>query len=441
MSVEQQERVHGSVGPSAEEAQRAQTLLDLPRNYAANLAHGMLGMTGFRLLGAPTFVPAYIYLLSGSKIAVGLALSAQFAGMAMSSIWGATLIEHRQRVMPVVYTVGWLLRLQVLGLALSAYFLGGGWALLAACVFLGLFGFFNGMQSVTFSFLMSKIIPASRRGQLTGMRNFLGGLTASGVAYLGGKYLVEANALGNGYASTFLLAFILTSLGISALTFMREPASLAVRPRSSLWRRLREVPALLRSDVHYTRFFFARALAALGATALPFYAIHTQQFNSLSGATLGALSLAFLLAQTVSNLAWGRIADRHGYRLVFLISMVLWTAATITLTLSGSLPWFLLAFCGLGAGFAGYQVAAQNFVLEFGSHHDRPMLIAVSDTASHLMMAIGPLLGGFLAEGLGLYSVFLLAIVVQTASALAVLRVDEPRRRRPHFQASQPPDD
>src|SRR6218665_3134055 len=98
----------------------AQVLRDLPRNFAASLAHGMLGMTGFRLMSAPTFVPAYIYMLSGSKLAVG---------MTLSSIWGATLIEHRNQVMRVVYAVGWLMRLQILGLALSAFVLSGSWAL------------------------------------------------------------------------------------------------------------------------------------------------------------------------------------------------------------------------------------------------------------------------------------------------------------------------
>lgn len=413
----------------AEDAYRAQVLRDLPRNFGAKLAHGMLGMTGFRLVAAPTFVPAYIYLLSGSKIAVGLAIFAQFIGMALSSIWGATLIEHRRRVMPVVYRVGWLMRAQILGLALSGYFLTGHWAFVAACVFLALFGFFSGMQSVSFSFLMSKVIPVERRGQLTGMRNFLGGLTASVVAYLGGKYLVETNAFGNGYASTFLLAFVLTSLGISALTFVREPESLVVRAQSALWGRLREVPILLRSDAHYQRFFFARALAALGTAAVPFYAIHVGQFITLSGATLGYLSLAFLLAQTVSNLAWGAIADRHGYRLVFLVSIGLWIVSTVGLMATSDLAFFLLAFCGLGAGLGGYQMASQNFVLEFGVHHDRPMLIAISDTASHLMMAIGPLLGGLLAQRLDFVYLFAIAIIVQLISMLAILRVEEPRHR------------
>ena len=36
----------------------AQIERDLPRNYTAHLLHGMLGMTGFRLVFAPTFVPA-----------------------------------------------------------------------------------------------------------------------------------------------------------------------------------------------------------------------------------------------------------------------------------------------------------------------------------------------------------------------------------------------
>lgn len=412
---------------AAEQAYRAQVMRDLPRNFAANLAHGMLGVTGFRLVTAPTFVPAYIFLLSDSKAAVGLALAAQYFGMALSSIWGATLIEHRRRVMRVVYSVGWLMRAQVLGLALSAYFLSGNRAFVAACVFLALFGFFNGMQGVTFSFLMSKVIPAERRGHLTGMRNFLGGLIAAAVAFLGGKYLVESNALGNGYATTFLLAFVLTSIGISALTFVREPESLTVRPQSGLWGRLRQVPDILRSDVHYARFFWARTLAALGATALPFYAIYAGKTVALSGATLGYLSLAFLLSQTVSNLFWGALADRRGYRVVFLASVGLWTVSAIGLLFAGNLAWIAFAFCGLGAGFGGYFVASQNFVLEFGAHHERPMLIAVSDTASHLMMTIGPLLGGVVAQGLDLAYVFWIAIALKAMSMLAVLRVEEPR--------------
>ncbi len=33
---------------------------NLKRNYLGNYLHGMLGMTGFRLVNAPTFLPAYL---------------------------------------------------------------------------------------------------------------------------------------------------------------------------------------------------------------------------------------------------------------------------------------------------------------------------------------------------------------------------------------------
>ena len=423
----------------------------------ANLAHGMFGLTGFRLMNTPTFVPAYVFALSDSKVAVGLALGAQFMGMAMSSIWSATLIEHRTHVMRVVYSVGWLMRLQIFGLAVSAFLLSGQAALVAACLFLALFGFFSGMQNVAFNFLMSKVIPINQRGRLIGMRNFLGGLMASVVAYLGGQYLVGLNAFGNGYGSTFMLAFILTSIGITALTFVREPQSLSVRPhRSGLLERLADVPAMLRADPNYRRFFYARALGALGTAAVPFYILYVGKFISVSGfiiinlpgfitslsgvlvspvsvSVLGCFSLAFLLSHTISNLVWGKIADASGYRRVFLLSVGLWCLSAVLLIFGSTMALFLIAFCGLGAGFAGYQVASQNLVLEFGEPHELPMIIAVSDTASHIMMVIGPLLGGIIAMQLNYVYVFWLAVGFKFIAILIVWRLQEPRRR-PEFK-------
>ena len=420
--------------PLPEERERAywqQVERDLPRNFLANLAHGMLGQTGFILMSAPTFVPAYIYSLSESKVAVGLVLGAQFIGMAMSSIWSATLIEHREQVMRVVYAVGWLMRIQIFLLAVSAFLVSGHWALLSACVFLTLYGFFSGMQGVAFSLLMSKVIPTNQRGKLIGWRNFLGGLTASGVAYLGGKYLVGLNTFGNGYASTFMLSFILTSIGISALTFVREPGSLATRPKtSSFIERIADIPGILKSDHDYRKFFYAVGLGALGSAAVPFYILYVGNYIHLSGTALGYFSLAFLLSLTVCNLVWGKIADAKGYRLVFLLSVGLWGLSTAMLLAGSSFMIFIIAFCGLGAGFGGYQVASQNFVLEFGKTHELPMLIAITNTASYLMMAVGPLMGGIIATHFGYQQIFWLALAVKTMSVLIVWTIKDPRNRR-----------
>lgn len=413
----------------AEQKYQEQVRRDLPRNYAANLVHGLLGQTGFRLVNAPTFLPAFVFILSGSHAAVGFALAAQHFGSSISSVFGATLIEHRKRVLPLGFLVGAGMRLQVLGLALSGIFLPPEYALYAVAFFLMGLGLFSGMQGVLFNYLMSKVIPVELRGKLSGLRNFLAGLTASGVAYLGGKYFIETNALGNGYGATFLLAFVLTSLGLVVLLFIKEPEPPSVRSQVHLMARLGEIPDLLRSDKAYTRFFLARGLAALGMMSVPFFAIYAGSIVGLSGANLGLFSVAFMLSATTTNLVWGWIADRYGNRLVFLSAIIIWVLAIALLLMIEARPMFLVTFALLGTGMGGFQIGGQNLVLEFGHREDLPMRIAISNTAMSLMMGIGTLIAGLIAA-VSYTLLFSISIAVLSASvAIVWLFVDEPRHR------------
>jgi len=419
-----------AVRDEAEAAFEAEIRRNLPRNYVANLAHGLLGQTGFRLINAPTFTPAYIFQLSGSEISVGLALGAQTLGGALSSILGATLIEHRKKVLPMGLLVGWGMRAGILGLALGGFFLPDRLALWSVYICLAIFGLFNGVQSVIFNALMAKVIPLTLRGRLTGLRNFLAGLTAAGVAYLGGKYFVETNALGNGYATTFLLAFILTSIGLSMLMLLREPEPPQVRPRSRFFARIQEIPALLRSDRPLAYFYLANSLVALGSLAIPFYVLFAGRSIGLSGANLGILSTALLLSQTGTNLIWGSLGDRAGNRIVFLLSVAIWVGSTVLLMQAHTLAGLALVFAGLGAGQGGYINSSQIIILEFGRREDLPMRIALLNGLSSLMNTVGLAVGGFAAHSLSLEAVFWFAIAAKTGAVLTILfRVDEPRRR------------
>jgi MFS family permease len=415
---------------AAEETFQREVRASLTRNYLAHLVHGLLGQTGFRLIQAPTFVPAYVHLLSGSDVAVGAARAIQSFGMFLSPILGATAIEHRRRVLRPGLWVGGLMRVQLLGLALAGFFLQGAPALVAVCAFLGLFGFFTGIQGVIFAFLVAKVIPVERRGRLLGLRNALAGVTAGAVGWLGGV-LVEREALGDGYAATFLVAFLLTSAGLTTLLFMREPATPAVRAPSRVGERLRDLPRLLRSDPGFTRYFLARSLATMGRMALPFVWIYAEARLSLPARALGELTLAFLVSQSVGNLAWGWLADRRGFRVVFLASLALSALAMAWLMASDDLAGVRLVMFGLGAGQGGFLMSSQNLVLEFGSREDLPLRIAVANSASELVGAAAPLLGGILAATASYESVLWTAIGFQLASVLwVVLRVAEPRRRR-----------
>ena len=414
---------------SAEAEFQAAVEQNLRRNYIVILLHGVLGQTGMRLINTPTFIPAYIHLLSGSDFVVGLARSLQYFGMFLTPLLGARLVESRRRVLPLALAVGAGMRVQVLGIALAGFFLPDPWRLVAICTFLALFGVFLGMQSVAFSFTLSKLIPVERRGVLVGLRVLSGGLVSAAIAALGG-WFIERDMLGNGYAATFALGFLLATAGLMFLTRVHEPETPTVRERETLAERLRALPDLLRADLAFTRYFLARALATMGRMSMPFYALHAKDIIGLSGETLGTLSTSFLLAQTLTNLGWGWIADRTGFRRVFLLSLAVWALATLGIFAAGDALGFALVFAALGAGFGGFQLSAQNLVLEFGERDDLPMRIGVANAAAELVGVVGPLAAGAIAFWGSYEAVFLCSIAFQVA-ALAIVAgyVDEPRFR------------
>ena len=403
----------------------------LRRNYAGHFVHGTLGLTGFRLVNAPTFVPAYLSLLSHSDFVVGLGLALQQLGGTISPIAGATAIEHRKYVLPVTMVLGTLMRVQILGLALAGWFLSGQPLLVAAIVFLFLLGLFSGWQGVAFQYLLAKVIPISRRGRLQGWRNMTGGLIAALLSYFAGRYFVGTNLWGNGYGVTFLTAFVLTSLGLTAIRLlMKEPELPTLRPRMRMIERFREFPQMLRADNGFRDFMVARTFAISGRMAAPFYIIYAAHTVSVSGETIGALSFAYLIADTLTNLGWGFLADRSGFKSSFVGALLIWILSVALLMSVHTLPLFFIAFFGLGAANSGYQMSAQNIVFEFGHRDEMAMRLALSNTAESLMASVGPLVGGLIAASFGYLAVFGVSmLLLAVALALMVLRVEEPRRR------------
>jgi MFS family permease len=412
---------------------------NLRRNYAGHFVHGMLGMTGFRLVNAPTFIPAYLHLISGSDFFVSLGASLQQLGGVISPIAGAAQIEHRKKILPVSMFLGTMMRVQILGLALGGWLLGGTPLLVSVLVFLFLLGLFSGPQSVAFQFLLGKMIPIARRGQLQGWRNLTGGLIAASLSWAAGKYLVGHNVFGNGYATTFALAFILTSLGLTAFRFLvREPEPPSVRARSPFAHRVRELGPMLTREPGFMYFMLARTFGIATRVVQPLYIVYVGRRIGLSGDVIGSLSFAYLGADTILSPVWGTIADRVGFRSNFILALVLWIAATALLMTAHTPVMTFIAFFGLGAGNSAYLMSAQNIVFEFGHRDDMAMRLAFSNTAEGIMSALGPIAGGAIAAGLGYHTLFWVAIVCEAiALVLLVGLVEEPRKKRLQLAAAK----
>lgn len=419
-------------------ADRGRNRLDRRRNYAALLAHGLLGMTGFRLLQAPTFLPTYINLLTGSSLAVGAASACQSLGMFVSPLLSAALAEHRSHVKWATVLFGGLMRFQVLLLALLALFAPVEVAVFLVWPVLLMWGLSSGMQMVVFNLLFAKSVPVTRRGRLQGTRNLSAGLSVI-LMSVGAGWLLDRYGFPRGYGLTFLGAAVVASIGLTFVGFIREPAALDVHAAGlNLRQRLGRLPGLIRSDPHYAQFLQVRLLTSAARGALPFYIVLVSERFGVTGVRLAALTVVFTAAQSVSALFWGLLGDRSGFRAVFVLALGSWIGGSLVILWAPVFSVAYAVFLLVGAGLSGVLLASQNMVLEFGRERDRPMRIAATHSLAEAVGVAAFLGAGSISQVAPTEGVFVLASVLHLVALRKLIRIEDPRRTARKASADQP---
>ena len=131
---------------------------------------------------------------------------------------------------------------------------------------------------------------------------------------------------------------------------------------------------------------------------------------SLDAVTLGWVATAYLLSSAVLLVPFGRIADIHGRKRIFVIGMVVFTAASLLsgLASSGMMLITFRALQGIGvAMFAGTGIALLTSVFPAD---ERGKVLGINATAVYAGLALGPVLGGVLTQHLGWRSIFFLTV-------------------------------
>jgi MFS family permease len=402
------------IGPEISEKQRAfddYVRRHLRWNFTMNLLYGLFGTTGWQLIMAPLFVPTYVKELGGTNTIVGLLLFCGGLSRFLTPLVTAPLVEHEPFMKNKSVLVGSIMRAQVLFMALAGFFLPRWLNLIEFFIVFSLFNLFMGMQNVVYQTVMSKVIPVDRRGRFVGMRNFLGGASVSLVAFVAGSF-IEHLAFPHSYAATYLLAFFLTCTGLVFFAFSREPATPAVPEKTPVFERLRTIPSLVKKDRNFANYMACCAVGSFALMSNPYFITYVHSELSISGSQFGLIAACFYMARTSANLILGPIADRRGFRLVFMLSAILWISgmiAVVILPMSHVLA--IVFFLTFGAGMSGYRMAMNNMVFEFGTTAERPMRIAVLKSVIEFSNALGPLLAGYLADQVSYQFIFIISIV------------------------------
>ena len=133
-----------------------------------------------------------------------------------------------------------------------------------------------------------------------------------------------------------------------------------------------------------------------------------------------ALTLAALL------LTGGSLADRVGRRLVFVIGLVIFTVASVLCGLAGAPLTLNLARALQGVGGAFMFATSLALLASAYTGRDRGTAFGLWGATTGAAVAIGPLVGGVLTEGIGWEAIFFVNVPIGIAAvALTLTMVDE----------------
>jgi MFS family permease len=398
-------------------------------NFAVNLMDGAAFWFGLSFISASTIAPLYVSKLTTSPLLIGLVAVIANGAWFLPQLFTANFVERLPRRKPIIVNLGFFLeRLPLWIIVISAAIAGRTPALALALFFVGYtwHGVGAGLVAIGWQDLIARCFPVERRGRFFGITMFVGAGTGVAGAALS-TWLLKALPFSTNFVYIFAIAATGIMLSWFFLALTREPAQPVTTPRQSNREFLAKLPGIVRRDHNFRRFLIARSLIPLGGMGAGFVTVAAVRQWQVPDGTVGLYTAAYLLGQTVSNPAFGFLADRFGHKLSLEVGALASALAFALAWLAPSPEWFYVVFFLLGINLSAVLVSGILVVLEFSEPQRRPTYVGMANTTVGLVSALAPLLGAWLA-GIG-YSWLFAASAVTSLVALVAMRwwVQEPR--------------
>ncbi|KAH8122965.1 hypothetical protein ACSS6W_002139 [Trichoderma asperelloides] len=140
--------------------------------------------------------------------------------------------------------------------------------------------------------------------------------------------------------------------------------------------------------------------------------------------SIDAVSLtitSYLVIQGVSPLLWGSLSDTVGRRPIYIASFTVYIISNIVLSLSPNFT-TLLIFRGLQAAGSASTVSIGNGVIQdISPPSERGAFISFYQAIRNFSIAIGPVLGGVLANTFGFRSIFIFLVILSSLVIIMVI--------------------
>ncbi len=233
------------------------------RNARLVIANGAVMQMAMSFASSDTVLPAFMQMVTGSSIMVGVAHTIMRVGWAWPQVFISRVIESQPRKMGTLLGAGlaragiWVL------LAVVTFFAGDPYGVWYLVLFFSIYAVttsLSGVSNVPWMDIIGKSIPSEARVRVFALRRLVGGLLAIATGVVVSFVLSEASGLSfpQDYAVLFLLSAIFTALAIATFALIRERTEEVRKERLSLRRYLASGVALLKEDDDYRRLLALR---------------------------------------------------------------------------------------------------------------------------------------------------------------------------------------
>jgi MFS family permease len=346
-----------------------------------------------------TYLGAFGVFLGGAPLQIGaLATLPPLVGAIVQAL-GMRLCEHTKSRRSIVSS---LMRLQALLLlpiaSIPFLFDSGSWAVNALITVVVIYHITIGLIAPIWSSLVGDILPPLSRGEFFGLRNKWMAIVTFSAVVVAGQTIHWFNKVGF-EAWGFALVFVLSAFARwrSASVFRGvDDVSLHVPDelKFTFWQFI--------ARARYSNFvkfvFFVSCMNFAASISGPYFAMYMLKDLALSYADYTMVVAMAVLAQFVVMRSWGAMSDQFGNRTILKVCGTL-VAFNPMLWLISSNFWYVLCIQFYsGVFWAGFTLAAANFVFDAVTPPKRARCVAYQAIINGFLVFGGSCVGGWVVH-------------------------------------------
>src|SRR5579883_198381 len=351
--------------------------------------------------------PATFYLLLpliGAELGlsyseIGSILTVQATAGALSNIPGGILVDSVSRK-------GLLMAISLFWVGAPYLLMGFShqyWMLLCCAALVGMG---NNLWHPTAIPLLARLFP-DRRGLVVSIHG-MGGNVGDAVAPLVVGYMLYAISWRNVMVLNVLPGIIMSCIILMSLgrTQNQGGAGKAAPAAPSLAKRLSDFRVLMGNRTLVMLSVSGAFRSMTQSTLLAFLPIYLLREMDLSKGTVGACLFAMQVAGFAAAPVAGHLSDKMGRRRIIMSSMGTSGVILLSMGIAGKTPAFVFLVAFLGFSLFAIRSVMQAWLLDAVPPAMGGTSIGVLFGTQALGVAMGPLLGGQLADRFGLFAVF-----------------------------------